>query len=325
MAELKAKTARLTAQAELDAAQGHADLAKVAAKNALEAEIQRTQTLAVETSKLIEASELATVQAKVQKRDSNEQWKDRVNAEIDYRSQPFVDGVLYISDRRIDMDGPIISGVADYVCERIDYYNNQSHEEPIFLVIDNCPGGSVMEGYRIVKAIESSKAPVHVIVKSFAASMAAVITTLAPHSYAYPNAILLHHQMSSMMGGNMTDIEQQVETLKEWERRLAEPVAKKMGISVAEFKKRMYEAKKSGDWEEFADQAQKLKWVDNIAQEIREEGVRKKPADQLPKPWWWGLFAKDDQGQTYVNLPPPAPMDAYMLYNPNRFYRVDGR
>jgi ATP-dependent Clp protease protease subunit len=325
LAELKAKTARLTAQAELDAAQGRADLAKVAAKNALETETLRSQSLEAQASMALEASEFAAIQAKVKKRDSDQEWKDAVNADIDYRNQPFVDGVLYISDRRIDMDGPIISGVADYVCNRIDYYNNQSHEDPIFLVIDNCPGGSVMEGYRIVKAIESSKAPVNVIVKSFAASMAAVIATLTPHSYAYPNAIILHHQMSSMMWGNMTDLEQQVETVKEWERRLHEPVAKKMGISIAEFKKRMYEAKKSGDWVEFADQAQKLKWVDDIVQEIREEGVRKKPSDEFPKPWWWRLFAKDDQGQTYVNLPPPAPMDAYMLYNPNRFYRVDGR
>ena len=77
--------------------------------------------------------------------------------------------------------------------------------------IDRCPGGSVMEGYRIVKAMQASKAPIHVVVKSFAASMAAVITTLAVHSYAYPNAVILHHQMSTGANGNMTQIKEQVE------------------------------------------------------------------------------------------------------------------
>ena len=48
----------------------------------------------------------------------------------------------------------------------------------IFIVIDTSPRGSVMAGYRILKAMESSDAPVHVVVKSFAASMAAAITTL---------------------------------------------------------------------------------------------------------------------------------------------------
>jgi len=332
LAEMKTKSAKLTAQAELEATQNRLELAKLqqqqqvlVAGNAIESEKLRALSLATEATKAKEIAELAVTQAKVQQRDSKDLWRSQVNDEIKYRKNPFAEGVLYISDRRIDLSGPIITGVADYICNRIDYFNNQSSEDPIFIVIDNCPGGSVMQGYRIVKAIESSKAPVHVVVRSFAASMAAVITTLAPHSYAYPNAIILHHQMSSFAYGNMTDIEEEVQTLKEWERRLAEPVAAKMGISVEEFKKKMYSAKKSGDWDEFADKAVKLKWVDSIVTEIREEGVRKKPTDAFPKPWWWAYFCSDEHGQSYVNLPVPEPKDAYMLYNPNRFYRVNGK
>ncbi|MEN1786233.1 MAG: ATP-dependent Clp protease proteolytic subunit, partial [Bacteroidota bacterium] len=123
--------------------------------------------------------------------------------------------------------------------------------------------------HRIVKAIEASDAPVHVVVKSFAASMAAVITTLADHSYAYPNAIVLHHQMSAGVFGNMTDMEQRLEMLKEWEARLAVPVAEKMGITLEEFKAQMYENMASGDWVEFADKAVELKWVNQIVGEVR--------------------------------------------------------
>jgi ATP-dependent Clp protease, protease subunit len=233
--------------------------------------------------------------------------------------------VLTVSDRKIELDGPIITGTADYVCDRIDYFNNQDRTKPIFIVINNSPGGSVMQGYRILKSIETSDAPVHVVVKSFAASMAATIATLAPHSYAYPNAIILHHQMSGGASGNMTDIEQEVKTMQEWERRLAVPIANKMGISLDEFKAKMYSAKKSGDWDEFADKAVQLKWIDHLVNEIREEGIRRKPSEKRPDPMWFFMMQRDEQGKPYMRLPPLEPYDCYFMVNPRGFYRVDGR
>ena len=104
---------------------------------------------------------------------------------------------MVISDRRIPLNGPITNETADYVTTRIHFFNNKDPKLPIFIVIDDSPGGSVMAGYRILKAMEGSDAPVHVVVKSFAASMAAAIATLAKHSYAYPNAVILHHQISA--------------------------------------------------------------------------------------------------------------------------------
>jgi len=182
----------------------------------------------------------------------------------------------------------------------------------------------VMQGYRILKAIETSEAPVHVVVKSFAASMAATIATLAPHSYAYPNAIILHHQMSGSATGNMTNMEQEVATMREWERRLAEPIAKKMGITLEAFKSKMYAAKKSGDWDEFADKALELHWIDHIVNEIREEGIRKKPSENR-MPSWMFMMMKDDQGKPFMQLPPLEPYDCYFMINPHNFYRVEGR
>src|SRR5690348_3903342 len=112
-------------------------------------------------------------------RTKRDLWKNRVNHDIQYTKEPLKDGVLTISDRRIPLNGPIWGDTADYIQERIDYFNNQSHEYPIFIVIDESPGGSVMAGYKILKAMDGSAAPVYVVVKSFAASMAANIATQA--------------------------------------------------------------------------------------------------------------------------------------------------
>ncbi len=256
-------------------------------------------------------------------RSQKEKWKAEANREPDYVLEPFKDGRLVVSDRRIALNGVIISGTADYVTERIEYFNNKSETLPIFIVIDDCPGGSVMQGYRIVKAIKASKAPVHVVVKSFAASMAAVITTLAPHSYAYPNAVILHHQMSTMVWGNMTNIKEQLELAKEWYKRLAEPVAEKMGVSQDEMVKEMYKHNSEGNWEEFADKAKKLHWVDNIVDDIRETGVVKQPTSEAPVfKWFFNQKEEvDPKGERYVTLPRLDPFDFYYLYNPDHYYR----
>src|SRR6185312_15684896 len=258
-------------------------------------------------------------------RAKKEDWKKEANHEPDYPLEPYKDGVLTVSDRRIALDGPIVDGVADAVTERIHYFNNKDEKLPIFLVIDRSPGGSVMEGYRIVKAMQASKAPVHVVVKSYAASMAAVITTLAPHSYVYPNAVILHHQILSFSFGNLTEQKEQLEVLKEWYKRLSEPVAKKVGMSLDAFTKEMYKHNSDGNWEEFGDEAVKLRWADHVVHEIRETGIVKQPGEQekeaKPKMAFGLAEETDSHGARCVRLPRLQPYDAYWIDNSDGYYR----
>jgi len=325
MARMKSAQDLVDAQHRAKLAAMRHETEELAAANQLAAEKRKADQLRAMDEQSIVELEARKQAAQLQKRDGADKLRELVDAPMVYADEPLQDGVLTITDRRIDLDGPIVSGTADYVCDRIDYFNNLDLSKPIFLVIDNSPGGSVQQGYRIVKSIESSDAPVHVVVKSFAASMAATIATLAKHSYALPNAVILHHQMSSSAVGNMTDIEQEVQTLREWERRLAEPIARKMGISMEEFKQRMYQAKKTGDWDEFADKAVQLKWIDRVVDDIREIGIRKKPADKAVDPHWMFMMARDESGRPYCKLPPLLPYDCYFMVNPRGFYRVDGR
>jgi len=264
------------------------------------------------------------IKADLELREKKDAWKKQANREPDYEKEPFKNGVLTVTDRRITIEGVIAYGMADYVTERIHYFNNKSEEFPIFIVIDRSPGGSVMEGYRILKAMQASKAPVHVVVKSYAASMAATIATLAPRSYAYPNAIILHHQIFSVLFGNPTQQKQQLDLLKEWDRRLREPIARKMGTSMDKFTAGMYERNVDGDWEEFADAAVKLKWIDHVVHEIRETGMLKEPETKIEeKPKLaLGLSEESDaKGDRFVRLPRLQHSDAYFLYNRDGYYR----
>ncbi|MFO0874685.1 MAG: ATP-dependent Clp protease proteolytic subunit [Phycisphaerales bacterium] len=284
-------------------------------------ELKRAQMEAAAAKQALD-SELYAIKSKLEVRSTQDQASAKVTAPVQHPLDPVDGKALRISDRRIALDGPIFSGTADFVCDRIDYFNNKSTTEPIFIVIDSSPGGSVMEGYRIVNAIRNSPAPVHVLVKSFAASMAAVITTLAPHSYALPNAIILHHQMSSGMNGNLTQQKEQLENSLEWAKRLAEPVAAKMGITYDELVKQMYTHNSNGDWQEFGDKAKGLKWVDTIVEEIREEGFRDQPGGTRGSlPFWMDNMQTDAKGKPFVKLPPLMPFDHYFIYDPQEFFR----
>jgi len=329
LAKMKREVARLKATNNLEAQKMRVgELQQRRERNRINAELNkmklRNMKLKQEQTEL--RHKVARYNYALQWRQKRKHWKTEANNDPTYLLKPFdrAKKRLTVSDRRIPLNGPIISGVADYVTGQIHYYNNIDSKKPIFIMIDKCPGGSVMEGYRIVKAMQASKAPIHVVVKSFAASMAAVITTLADHSYAYPNAIILHHQMSTWQRGNMTQLAEQLKMAKEWERRLMGPVTRKLGISIKQFRSRMYKNNSNGDWEEFANRAKQLKWVQNIVHEIRETGMLKKP--NKPRRRFRFFFGsmkekRDKMGNRYVEMPRLHPYDLYYIHNKDNYYR----
>ena len=330
-AALEDERAKLERQAGLEAARSSARLTERSNKiRELEAEAKQLQLESANT-----VTRLSNEIQRFQKED--EARKVATKAKPKYLKDPLVDGVLYISDRRIAFNGAVTEQLADYVCTRISFYNNQSSEFPIFIVVDNSPGGSVAAGYQIQKAMAASKAPVHVVVKGFAASMTAVICTLAERSYCYPNTILLHHQASNVVRGNMTVLKEQIDFTNQWFDRLATPVAKKMGLTLPEFVKQMYANDSSGDWQAFGDKAKELKWVDNVIERIEETAI----LDLLPVPVAptampmplpqpptrteiSGVTSRvDDKGRPYFELPALAnPFDAWWLYDPQGLYRA---
>jgi len=276
------------------------------------------------TQKGLDMEELAE---KISAREQIEFWESQVNSPKQYLKEPFINDHLIISDRKIELEEVIFPGTAAYVNERIHFYNNKTTEYPIFLVIDTCYGGSVMEGSKILEAMKASRAPVYVVVKSLAASMAAVITTLAERSYAYPNAVIVHHQLWTGAIGNQREIEEQLEMAKNWTKRIMYPVAEKMGLSMEELVKKMYEKNSIGDWYEFADVAIKLKWVDTVVKDIRDTSFKRQPVDTEDNEedmmlLGSGLSEKlDQQGQHYLKLPRLNPLDFYFVYNPDNYYR----
>ncbi len=320
------------------------ELTKLKTQNDIEMEKQRVKKMKIEEEKamidyeikkmdfekekikyqiFLKTAEADKLKAELDLKDKKDEIKRRADKEIIYSNEIFKNGTLKISDRRIPLNGVITMDTADYIVKRINYFNNIS-TAPIFIVIDRSPGGSVMAGYKILKAMEASDSPVYVVVKSYAASMAATITTLAKKSFVYPNALILHHQMSTMHWGNMTQLKEQLEMAKKWEKRLMGPIAKKIGMDIETFRKKMYENNSDGDWEEFGDDAVKLKWADTTVENIVEEGIIKDPDYYSDKKFSATVEEKvDEKGKKYVELPRLDPFDFYFIYNPDNYYRYN--
>jgi ATP-dependent Clp protease protease subunit len=318
-ATLQRELAKMGEEKELIAQQG--ELSKARAEK-LANDLKSLQTEA--------ALEITRLQNDITRIETSEKRNAYADFKPVYLKNPLKEnGTVVISDRRIPLNGLISTTTADFVTSRIQYWNNKDRELPIFIVIDASPGGSVMAGYRILKSMESSDAPIHVVVKSFAASMAAAITTLAEESYAYPNAVLLHHQISSVIMGqlNLTQQREFHEESQRWWKRLGTPIADKMGITTDELIQKMYARSSSGDWSEFAEQAKELKWVNHIVNGIDETSVNKDPdseAVSLPRPALPGALIEevDANGKPFAWLPRLNPKDVYFIHNPDGYYRT---
>lgn len=239
-------------------------------------QLERGKTqLLQETSHRLQA-EMEVLQAKTA--------RDRyIPKEPIYLKDPLIkqSNTLVLSDRCIELNGSITPWKANYIVDQIHYFNNKNSDWPIFLIIGYSPGGYETAGWNILQAIEYSKAPVYVVVKTYAASMAALIATLATKSYAYPNAIVLHHHPSSVIFGrcslNLRKTKEMYNDLnKTWER-LGGRVAKKMGISLEAFEKKLYSESMHGAWKEYGDKAKKLKWVDYVISGMQDSAVSSLP------------------------------------------------
>ena len=310
LAKMEAETEKLTEEGELSKAR---------------AEKLGHDLKAVQSEAALEITRLQNDIAKIETSDKRAQFADSKPV---FLENPLKEnGILVISDRRIPLNGMITSATADFITSRIQYWNNKNRKLPIFIVIDASPGGSVMAGYRILKAMESSDAPVHVVVKSMAASMAAAITTLAKESYAYPNAVILHHQISSVIMAqlNLTQQREFHEDMQRWWVRFGTPIAQKMGITPDEFIKQMYAHSSSGDWSEFGEQAKDLKWVNHVVSGIDETSVNRDPDTVKPsKNAQLDELAEniDSSGKPFSWLPRISPQDVYFVYNPDGYYRT---
>ncbi len=276
VAKLKSNIEKLKLQAELLELKFHKTKQKFFIANFKKEQDLKTSAWNIEKSKL-----------HLQSIGFRKILSNYIVAQSHYPDNPLgEDGILNISDRQVLLNGVITNNKADLVVKTISFFNRKNSNRPIFLIMDMNLGGNIYAGLKICNAItrtrdeikNKTKAPVFVVIQSAALSMGAVIAAAAERSYAMANAQILHHQPSVATPFlNTSEHKYRLKGMESLTYRVLKIVASKMGITTKKFISLMYKNSPSGNWEVFADEAKKLKWIDHVI-----KGIRYTHIDTLP-------------------------------------------
>lgn len=156
-------------------------------------------------------------------------------------SSVFATEVIELKERNfITIRGPI-GGIS--TTNWINQMNDIS-VDTLYIYLSS-PGGSVMDGMKIIDQIEtlSAQGVKVVCIADFAASMAFVILQHCPYRVSTKSAILMQHQMSLGTKGNLENIKTHLDFINRVDYSLDKVQAERMGLTIEEFK-----AKTMNDW-----------------------------------------------------------------------------
>jgi ATP-dependent protease ClpP protease subunit len=98
------------------------------------------------------------------------------------------------------------------ITSKNDMYNMTP--KPIYLHI-NSYGGGVFAAFAGVDFIKQSAIPVHTIIEGASASAATILSVVGEKRYMSRHGSMLIHQLSSWMGGKMSDMDDEYKNLEE--------------------------------------------------------------------------------------------------------------
>lgn len=116
---------------------------------------------------------------------------------------------------------------------------NSKNNNPIYLILDT-PGGSVMDGGRLISAMQASKNPIYAVDVGMAASMGFMILEHAHKRFGVSRAILMAHPASLgiMYQGEVDKLYSSLSFLKRYVDKMDRFIAKRAGMTYEAFKLR---------------------------------------------------------------------------------------
>jgi ATP-dependent Clp protease, protease subunit len=131
--------------------------------------------------------------------------------------------------------------------------------EPIIYLHINSGGGYVTDGLNAMDMIMNNDVPIETIVEGMSASASTLLSIAGKHRKIQKNSFILIHQISSIMWGKQSDLEDEVENIKLYESKILDFYEKHSNLKKKELKEIMKN-------EKFIDSAEALRcgFVDEI-------------------------------------------------------------
>lgn len=131
---------------------------------------------------------------------------------------------------------------------------------PIKIYIDSY-GGYVYQCFGLLSVMDSSDTPIHTIVTGTAMSCGFMMAIHGHKRFAYRNATLMYHQVSSYSYGKLREMEEDLVETQRLQKRIMGMTVKRTGISLATLEEN-FRIKK--DWFMEAEEALTLRVIDEI-------------------------------------------------------------
>jgi ATP-dependent Clp protease protease subunit len=132
--------------------------------------------------------------------------------------------------------GTVESPNSSALVSDIHRMNEESSKAPILLVIDS-PGGSVMDGAKVISAIESSRRPVLTVCYGLCASMAAMIHQYGTKRLMVDRSILMFHNASGSVEGEVTKMISHLTFVNDYVNKMDRYVAHRANMNFSDFSK----------------------------------------------------------------------------------------
>lgn len=166
-------------------------------------------------------------------------------------------------ERILFIDDVIDSELANGIVSQLIYLDSINNNEISIYI--NSPGGTVYDGVAILDVMDLIKSPVKTVCTGSAMSMAAIILLYGDTRVSTKRSTIMLHQMSTLVGGRLSDISIDYEEAKRLEDILYEIIAEKTNI-------RDIDHKLLTDWYISPEKAKELGIIDTV---LNGEPLRK--------------------------------------------------
>lgn len=146
-----------------------------------------------------------------------------------------------------------------YRFNRHDAGKKKEDRKPIIIFI-NSPGGSVVDGFGVVDAIETSLTPVYTVNMAACESMGFLIYIAGHKRFAFPRSEFLLHEIVTGGSGTASKVRDRIE----FESVQLDEVIRKHVTGKTKISEKTYAKKAHNEWYFFAEEAKSLGVVDYI-------------------------------------------------------------
>lgn len=143
-----------------------------------------------------------------------------------------VRSVNVTADNMVSLEGPVDLISVNKALRELQEKTKKNKE--VYLLI-NSPGGSVLEGARVVSYIQSSPVKINTVCTKLCASMGFIIHQYGNKRMALDRAIIMAHPASGGARGQLHNMLSLLKTMQNYIDKLDAPIAARAGLSLAEF------------------------------------------------------------------------------------------